>query len=430
VTHAPKGPMERLKPEERRRWRLITGPAADRHDEMQDGAGSGQGEGGEEEGGGSQGGKPSPLSPQDRQRDRCLELIYGTPNGYGYVQQGGEGTGMRGGGGSPAPYIPQWLKDLRAGFPRSVVEQVQREALKRAGWERLLLEPENLKALEQNDNLAAALLALKDLVPDETKALARTVVAAIVRRIEEELKLKLLRALSGRVSHSRVRRIGPATRIDWSRTIRRSLRHYQSDLETLVPDPVLFRDSDRRHFDDRHVILCVDQSGSMATSLIYATIMASVMASLKNLTTKLVLFDERVVDMSERLSDPVDVLFGAQLGGGTAIHKALDYARTLVVEPRRTLLVLISDLDDNAEASIFLTHLAKLRDAGVTSLCLLGLAPDGVPYYNHENASQVAALGIPAFAATPDRFVDVLRCVLDGHALSTVGVDVPRREGP
>lgn len=407
---ARKGPIDRLEPEERRRWRLITGPGSENCEEM-GGSGAGQGRGGQD----------ALKSAADRQRDRCLELIYGTMDGFGY-------DGREGGTGSPAPYIPRWLKDLRAGFPRSVVEQVQKEALTRGGWERLILEPENLKALEQNDHLVCALLALKDLVPDETKALARAVVAAIVRRIEEELRFKLMRALSGRVSHARVRRTGPATRIDWNRTIKRSLKHYQPDLETLVPDPVLFRDADRRQFDDRHVILVVDQSGSMATSLIYATIMASVMASLKNVSTKLLLFDERVVDMSDRLDDPVDVLFGAQLGGGTSIHLALAHARELVAEPRRTLLVLISDLEEGADPNIFLTHMAKLRDAGVTQLCLLGLAPDGVPYFSRDNAQKVAALGVPAFAATPDRFVEVLRCVLDGRSLATVGVDVPRRE--
>lgn len=415
-----RGPVERLGDEERRRWRLITGPGSEQCPEM---GGGGGGEGPARPGGGL-------AAREDRLRDRCLELIYGRGDGYGYetFEEEGYPNAPAGGRGSPAPFIPRWIKDLRAGFPRSVVEQVQREALGRGGWERLILEPENLRALEQSDQLAAALLALKDLVPDETKALARAVVARIVRRIEEELKLKMLRALSGRVSHARVRLTGPATRIDWPRTIKRSLRHYQPELETLVPDPVLFRDSDRRHFDDRHVILLVDQSGSMSTSLLYATIMASVMASLKNLSTRLVLFDERIVDMSDRLSDPVDVLFGAQLGGGTAIHQALAYAQTRVVEPRRTLLVLISDLEENADPDIMLTRLAELRDSGVTTLCLLSLAPDGQTTFSRDNARKVAALGVPAFAATPDRFIDVLRCVLDGRSLATAGVDVPRRE--
>ena len=401
-------PLDRLSPEERRRWRLIVGPNADKP------------------------GERPPLSDEhDVRRDRCLELVYGSGDGYGYAPAPKLGAGKsRGGPGNPAPFVPEWLEDLRRSFPRPVIEHVQREALKQRGWERLLLEPENLAVLEHDATLVAALLALKDMVPEETKALARNVVAEVVRKIEEELTFKILSALAGRPSPSRLRRTGPASRIDWNRTIRKSLKHYQPEVETVVPDPVLFRDAERRQFDDRRVILLIDQSGSMATSLVYAAVMGSVLATLKNLSTHVLLFDVGVVDVSEELSDPVDVLFGATLGGGTSIRTALAAAQARVTEPARTLVVLISDLMEGENPRLMLTRMGELKAAGVTVLCLLSLQPDGVPVYSRANAQEVARLGIPVFACTPDRLVDVLRCVMDGHGLATLGIATPLAEEP
>ena len=417
-------PLDRLGEEERRRWRLITGPASEAPqggDATAGGAGAGGG-GALGGGAGAGGAGPALQSEEDVRRDRCMELVYGRGDGYGYA------TARGGGQGGPAPYIPAWLEDLRRGFPRPVVEQVQREALKHRGWERLILEPENLAALEHDANLVAALIALKDLVPEETKAVARAVVAEVVQQIERELRARVVSALGGRASSTRLRRTGPATRIDWPRTIRRSLKHYQPELETVVPDPVLFRDSEKRQFDDRHVLLLVDQSASMAASLVYAAVMGSVLASLRNLSTRMLLFDVRVVDVTAQLSDPVDVLFGAQLGGGTAIHVALAAAQALIVEPRRTLVVLISDLEEGADPRLMLTKMAQLKAQGATVLCLLNLDVNANPAFNRQNAREVARLGIPAFACTPDKLVDVLRCTLDGRSLATVGVEVPRAD--
>lgn len=412
------GPLNRLPGEERRRWRLITGPAAEqmKGDAGRERAAGAGGEGTDEE-------TQILESEADRRRDRCMELVYGQSDGFGYAKRD-----RRGGQGDPAPYIPEWLEDLRNGFPRSVVEHVQHEALKQRGWERLLLEPENLRALEHDAELVAALLTLKDLVPDETKALARSVVAEVVRRIEDELRMKIVSSLGGRPSPTRLRRTGAASAIDWPRTIRGSLKHYQPEVETIVPDPVLFRDCERRQFDDRDVILLIDQSGSMAVSLVYAAVIGSVLASLPNLSTKVLLFDTRVVDVSDHLADPVDVLFGAQLGGGTSIHVALQAAQNLVVDPRRTLLVLISDLEEGADPRLMLTTMGEMKAAGVTQLCLLGLQRTGFPSYSVPNAKAAARLGIPSFACTPDRLVDVLRCLMDGRSLTTLGISMPAVE--
>lgn len=415
-----------LPPEERRRWRLITGPGEEERSGRAGGAGGGGGAGEKPEGR-----TGNSLSPEDRKRDRCLEMIYGRPDGFGYDSgPPTPGRGSGGGTGDPTPYLPQWLEDLRSGFPRSVITQVQHEALERGGWERLILEPENLEAMKHDVHLVSALLALKDMVPEATKAVARRVVTEIVRRIEAELKLKIVRALSGRPSHVRLCRSGPSARIDWKRTIQRSLRHYQPELETLVPDPVLFRDADRKQFDDRHVILVVDQSGSMAASLIYASVMAAVLASLKNLSTKLLLFDTAVVDVSDHLSDPVDILFGAQLGGGTSIQRALAAAEARIVDPRRTLLVLISDLEEGDPPELMFRRFQNMKSAGVTAMCLLGLTNEGSVHFNRAHARKIASMGIPAFAATPDRFVDVLRCALDGRSLATLGIPMTPAEEP
>lgn len=428
---APRTALEALEPEERRRWRLMVGPEAESTGQGDSGKPAGGGNPGKTTGGAGDGTLSPVLGKEaDRRRDRCMELVYGRADGLGYP--GGASTRFIPGAGAahndPAPYVPQWLDDLRRGFPRSVVEQVQREALARKGWERLLLEPENLKVLKHDANLVAALLALKDMVPDESKALARSVVAEVVRKLEEEIRYKLMRAFAGRASPSRLRRQGPATRIDWPRTIRGSMKHYQTDLQTIIPDPVLFRDCERRQFEDRHVILMIDQSGSMATSMVHAAVMGAVMATLKNISTRLILFDTKAVDVSDQLTDPVEVLFGAMLGGGTSIRTALALAQTMLVEPKRTLMVLVSDLDEGDDPLLMREQMARFRDEGVTVLCLLGLDLEARPVYNHANAQMIAGLGIPVFACTPDKFVDVMRCIMDGRPLSTVGVETPRAE--
>jgi uncharacterized protein with von Willebrand factor type A (vWA) domain len=181
----------------------------------------------------------------------------------------------------------------------------------------------------------------------------------------------------------------------------------------------------------RDIILCIDESGSMATSVVYAGIFGAVLASLKAIQTRLVAFDTSVVDLSQELSVPVDVLFGVQLGGGTDIHRALTYCRGLVRQPHDTILVLISDLYEGGNREEMLKRAASLVSAGVQVIALLALNDDGAPSFDHGNAAALGALGIPAFACTPDLFPELMAAAIGrrdvGQWVALHGIAMARR---
>ena len=162
----------------------------------------------------------------------------------------------------------------------------------------------------------------------------------------------------------------------------------------------------------RDVIVAIDQSGSMAESMVYAAVFGATLASIRSVKTSLVAFDTEIVDLTELLSDPVDVLFGCQLGGGTDINRAIGYCQQLITRPAETILVLISDLYEGGIAAELLRRVSELLAAGVTAIVLLALSDSGAPAYDHEHAAALAALGVPAFACTTDRFPELLAVAL------------------
>jgi len=142
-----------------------------------------------------------------------------------------------------------------------------------------------------------------------------------------------------------------------------------------------------------------------------------VLASIRAVRTSLVVFDTAVVDLTGQLHDPVELLFGTQLGGGTDINKALGYAETLVQAPQDTILVLISDLFEGGHRAEMLKKAANLRQSGLTMVALLALNDEGAPSYDHENAAALAALDIPAFACTPDLFPELMAAAINKQDL-------------
>ncbi|MDR3360440.1 MAG: VWA domain-containing protein, partial [Bifidobacteriaceae bacterium] len=201
--------------------------------------------------------------------------------------------------------------------------------------------------------------------------------------------------------------------IDWPRTITANLRHYQAEYHTVVPERLIgFQRRQRRLVDLDRVVMCVDQSGSMASSVVYASIFAAVMASLPAVATHLVCFDTAVVDLTDHLADPVEVLFGVQLGGGTDINQAVAYCADLMPEPAKSHLILLTDLYEGGDEEQLVLRLAALRRAGVNVIVLLALTDQGDPGHSADTAGRVAALGIPVFGCTPDQFPDLMACAL------------------
>ncbi|MER7411483.1 VWA domain-containing protein [Streptomyces cacaoi] len=367
-------------------------------------------------GGGPADGTGCTLSGADDGMDRTLEAVYGGGRG-GRAGAGGAGGGPGGGrrgaglGGS-APQVSRWLGDIRTYFPSSVVQVMQRDAIDRLGLASLLLEPEMLEAVEPDVHLVGTLLSLNRAMPESSKETARAVVRKVVEELEKRLAARTRSTLNGALDRSaKVNR--PRHRdIDWNRTIRANLKNYLPEYGTVVPERLIGYGRAAQAVK-KDVVLCIDQSGSMASSVVYASVFGAVLASMRTLDTRLVVFDTSVVDLTEELDDPVDVLFGTQLGGGTDINRALAYCQSRITRPAETVVVLISDLYEGGIRDEMLKRVAAMKSAGVQFVTLLALSDDGAPSYDRDHAAALAALGAPAFACTPDHFPEVMAAALE-----------------
>jgi len=347
---------------------------------------------------------PVPLDAADAAIDGALDALYGA----------GPETRQAGLGGS-APRVARWLGDIRQYFPSSVVQVMQKDGLDRLGLQQMLCEPEMLAAVEPDVHLVATLLSLNRVMPNKTRNTARAVVSKVVEELERKLASPMRQAVSGSLHRAARNRRPRHQEIDWLRTIRANLKHYQPDYQTVIPETRI--GFARRNRSLRDIVLCVDQSGSMATSVVYASVFAAVLASIRAVTTSVVVFDTAVVDLTPMLSDPVEVLFGTQLGGGTDINRALGYCQQLVTRPRETIFVLISDLYEGGNRAEMLKRAASLVGSGVQVVALLALDDSGAPSYDHANAAAFTAMGIPCFACTPDLFPDLMAAAIQKQSL-------------
>ncbi len=364
------------------------------------------------------------LTGNDLRLDAALSALYDDGGEEGRANRRKAGLG------ASAPNVSRWLGDIREFFPKSVVQVMQKDAMERLDLKRLLLEPEMLETVEPDVNLIGTLLSLNAVIPEKTKATARLVVRRVVEELERRLANPLRQAITGSLNRSARNRRPRHNEIDWPRTIRANLKHYQPDYQTIVPETRI--GFGRKTTALRDIILCVDQSGSMAHSIVYSGVMAAVMASLRAVRTSLVFFDTAVVDMTEKLSDPVEVLFGAQLGGGTDIHRAVTYCQTLIARPSETIFVLISDLIEGGSKADLYKRVAAIAGSGVNMITLLALDDSGAPCFDHEVAGTFTSLGVPSFACTPNLFPDLMANAIQRRDLhqwaATQGIKVERGE--
>ncbi len=349
--------------------------------------------------GGHQDGTGISLSGLDAQKDSALESLYGDSNS------------SQGGLGGSKPNVARWLGDIREFFPKSVVKVMQQDAFERHNLRQMLLEPELMEGLEPDVHLAADLLSLKDIMPTTAKATARVIVQRIVDDLTKKLAEPMRNAVQGSLNRA-IRNNRPRhNEIDWTRTIKANLKHYQHEYKTIIPERRI--GYGRRRSALKHVVLCIDQSGSMGASVVYSGVFGAVLASLPALKTRMVVFDTAVVDLSEQLDDPVDLLFGVQLGGGTDINRALAYCQSQITNPNDTILVLVSDLYEGGNRDEMLQRAATLKASGVQMIALLALSDDGRPSFDQDIATRYAQLGIPSFACTPDKFADLMAATIN-----------------
>ena len=367
-----------------RRWRLVLGGADD--------------------------GTGVHLVGDDQRVDRVLAAVYDAP-------PAGRGGRRSGGLGSSAPGVSRWLGDIRRFFPTTVVQVMQRDAIERLGLQQLLLEQEMLASVEPDVHLVAMLLELGRLLPETARSTARQVVARVVEQIEVRLAPRVQQAVHGALDRSsRTRRPRPPD-IDWPATIGANLRNYLPELRTVVPEHLVGYGRHHRGVE-REVIIAIDQSGSMADSVVYAGVLASVVASVRSLRTSVVAFDTSVVDLTAVLDDPIDLLFGVQLGGGTDIDSAVAYCETLVTRPADTIFILLSDLYEGGVRNALVARMARLTQQGVACVVLLALSDEGAPAFDHDHAAALASVGVPAFACTPDAFADLLAAAIERRDLT------------
>lgn len=365
-------------------------------------------------GGESAGDDMAALGGDDAGLDAALAALYGAGEGDG---ESGPKDNRLVGMGKSAPKVARWLGDIRNYFPASVVRVMQKDALERIGLQQMLLEPEMLEAVEPDVHLAATLLSLSKVMPVKSRETARLVVRRVVEDLEKRLANPLRAAVMGSLNRAQRNRRPRHNEIDWPRTIKANLKHYQQDLNTIIPETRI--GYGRKRSALREIVLCIDQSGSMATSVVYAGMFGAVLASLPALKTHVVAYDTEVADLTEHLSDPVEVLFGTQLGGGNATPRALKYCAGLITRPEDTILVLISDLYEGSLSAEMNKLLGQFKTSGVQVIVLLALADDGRPSYEVGNASIITGLGIPVFACTPDLFPELMAAAINREDISS-----------
>ena len=369
-----------------RRWRLVLGKDA------QEALCKGHG-------GTSQSGAECTLSKRDEGMDGTLEALYNADK---------SNVGM----GSSSPKVARWLGDIRTYFPSSTVRVMQKDAFERLNLKQMLLEPEMLEQVEPDVHLVTTLLSLNKVIPEQTKETARIVVRKVVEELERKLANQLIQAVRGSLNRARRNYRPRANEIDWQRTIRANLKNYQPESGGIIVERLVGYSHKQKTSTLRDIILCIDQSGSMATSVVYSSVFGAVLASMRAVSTRMVVYDTAVADLTEELQDPVDLLFGTQLGGGNDTPRALSYCQQLITRPTQTILVLISDLYEGSLSQQMLQRAAELVGSGVQMICLLALDDRGTPSFDSQNAAKMVQLGIPTFACTPDLFPDMMAAAI------------------
>jgi Mg-chelatase subunit ChlD len=347
-----------------------------------------------------------PLTDSQARMDRALDFLYGR-------EYSGRGIRERAGGAGPGSLdpsqltIPAWLDEVRELFPKDTAETVEKHALERYGLTELVTDPQTLERLEPNTELLRVLLTLRGQLKGPVLDAARRVVRRVVEDIRRRLEADIRRTLAGRINRFRHSPIPLRQNLDARGTIRANLKNYDLERKRLIIDSVRFFDRNARRLPWT-VILCVDQSGSMAESVIHSAVLAGILAGIPSLQVKLVVFDTSVVDLTHHADDPVEALMSVQLGGGTDIARAVRYCEQLIEVPQRTIVALITDFCEGGSPRELLSTCKRLASARVRLLGLAALDMEASPVYDVAMAERLAAIGMEIAALTPQRLAEWL----------------------
>lgn len=377
-----------------KRWRLILGSDAEQQINNMGGAG---------------------LSAEELLMDSALSHIYGNDG------VSGKGAGKAGGNGMSSPQITKWLGDLRSLFAPMEIKVIQNDAIERWGLKQLLFEPEMLDGLEPDISTASLLLMLKDQIPKRAKENARIYISKIVEDINRRLSDDLKRSVTAAVNRREHSPIPSAAALDYKLTVRRNLKNYSPELKTILPEKFYFFERASKSAS-RTIILDIDQSGSMGESVIYSSVMGCILASMNSVKTHIVAFDTKVTDLTELCSDPVELLYGIQLGGGTDIEKSVAYCSELVAEPDKTTMFLITDLYEGGNRNGLIRRIGELKESGVNIIVLLAISDRGKPCYDSSLAEKIASMDIPCFACPPEKLPELLELAIKRRSLNGFGI--------
>lgn len=355
----------------------------------------------------------SHLSKLETRMDDALDFIYSREYSSRGVREhsGSKEKGLGGGLGGSQLTVPKWIREIRKLFPRETIEIMEKHALQKYGMTDLVNNADTLKNLEPNQDLLKSILTFKGTMKKDVLLEAKKVIRKVVEEIKQKLEQQIKNAIMGNLNKFAHSPLKVARNIDWPATIRKNMKNYNSERKQMVLEDVRFfsRVTRRIPWD---IILCVDQSGSMLDSVIHSAVLASILHSLPMINVKLVIFDTAIVDLSDYVDDPVEILMSVQLGGGTDIGKALRYCEKLIVNPKRTVMILLSDFEEGASPNVLLSTVHRINEAGAKLLGLASLDAEAEVYYDKKMAQRLLEHGMEIAALTPKHLAEWLGKVI------------------
>ncbi len=358
---------------------------------------------------------PCQMSVDESRIEAALDFLYGKEyKGRGIRGDNGDKSDTKKQPGSQDPSqlnVPSWIAEVRELFPKETVEIIEKHALDRYEMTELVTDPEVLEKLEPNMDLLKTILSFRGMMKGEVLQVARRIIRSVVEDIKKRMASEVRQVLFGKLNRSQHSPLKVAQNLDWRDTIRKNLKYYDRDRDRLIIQNVRFFSRQERRLPWT-IILCVDQSGSMADSVIHSAVMAGILAGLPLIKIRLVIFDTAVVDLSDYAEDPVEVLMNVQLGGGTDIGSAIAYCEGLVENPHRAVLILVSDFAEGGSPLRLLNICKRLRESGMILLGLASLDEQANPYYDRQMAERLADIGMEIAALTPKRLAEWLAKVI------------------
>jgi len=337
---------------------------------------------------------------QYQQIDSLMDFLYG--------REYGEERGIRGKEGGLGPsqmIVPDWIRKVRRVFPKTVVERLENEALDRYQLTEILNDKKVLETMQPNMQLLKNILALKGRMTGEVLSTAKEIVRKVVDDLTKKLENDIIRSFTGRLNRQQSTNFRHSKNFDLKKTISKNLKYYNKDLKTIIPQRLYFNPRIKR-YNPWHIVICIDQSGSMLESVIYSAIMAGIFSKLPILSVKLVVFDTQVVDLSGYVDDPVEVLMSVHLGGGTNIGKAMYYCESVMETPLRTLMIMVTDLYDGAGYTPMYASAKRIIESGTKLFILTGLDDMSQGMVDKNAAKKMAALGAKVATLTPDALAE------------------------